>query len=85
MESIAFRMRAEKELPALHAAIVAPASRETFKQRRAREKRISDIIDKQILADHEKEVKMMAAARQADIDAADDDAEDDMIINMLLN
>lgn len=85
MESITFRMRAEKELPELHAALTAPVSRETFKQKRAREKRLSDIIDKQIMANHEREIRAMAAARQADIDAAEDDDEDEMIINMLLN
>jgi hypothetical protein len=85
MDSIAFRMLAKEAMPELHAALAEPVKSETFEQKRAREMRLSDIIDKQIRADHEREVKLMAAQRQAVIDAAEDDAEDEMIINMLLN
>lgn len=85
MGSIAFRMFAEKALPELHAALIAPTKEETFEQKRARERRLSALIDKQILVDHEREVKRMAAERQAVIDIAEDDAEDEMIINLLLN
>lgn len=85
MNSITFRMFAKKELPELHDALIEPVARETFKQKRAREKRLSALIDKQIRADHEREVKLMADQRQAVIDAAEDDAEDEMIITMLLN
>ncbi len=85
MGNIVSRMFPQDVIPELHEAIIAPVKIETFEQKRAREKRLSALIDKQILADHERELKLMAAQRQAVIDAAEDDAEDDMIINLLLN
>lgn len=74
LNDTAFRMFAEKEMPELHAAIISSETAHGFKAKRSREKRLSALIDRQIRADHEREMHI-----------AEDDAEDEMIISLLLN
>lgn len=61
LENTVFRMFAEKEMPELHAELTAVTLDVTVEQKRRREMRISEIIDRQILAAHETEVRRMVA------------------------
>lgn len=75
INDMAFRIFAKKELPELHAELVALNDGQTAEQKRKREMRISAMIDRQIRADHERELVRMA----------DDDEEDELLITYLLN
>ncbi len=71
------RIKMLDAVPDLHAAIMAPDG-ETFEQKRARELRLSSIVAKRIIHEHDMEVQRIKAAA----DEADDE---DMLINFLMN
>lgn len=73
LNDMALRMFAERELPELHAELVAITDDVTIEQKRARAMRIATIIDRQIYVDYETELR------------AADDEEEELLMTYLLN
>lgn len=68
LEKAEFRIKMLGVIPELHEALIAPSEGETFVKKRAREKRLSAIIDKRIKHEHEIAVKAEADDEETILD-----------------
>jgi len=66
IDGMIYRMTGEKAKDEMLAAMEAVARAKNIAQRRAREKNLSALIDRQIMADHIVEVNKMAAAQETE-------------------
>lgn len=79
LQDTEFRFKMLSAIPELHAALIAPEHGETFPQKRARERKLSKIIDRRILQEHREAVRMAAYLD------AEESEEEELLINYLLH
>lgn len=79
LENTEFRLKMLDAIPELHEALIAPEKGETFKQKRLREKKLSNIIAKRILKEHEETITRTKAI------AAEEEDDDYFLISYLIH